>query len=308
MNDILEMRQTSCAICETYNNADEVYVANFDGSVFNSSVFSARRLPDRTHYRIVKCKSCGLLRSDPVIGSRVLGRLYAESKQTYDQEIGNLRSTYGRYLTKIIQYHPSQGSLLEIGCGSGFFLSEALDRGYQQVRGVEPSNDAISKAPKHLKPYIIEEMFRSGLFPKNHFDVICLFQVFDHISDPNQLLLECNNILKPGGVCFALNHNSMALSARILGARSPIIDIEHTYLYDPETFFKIFEKNGFAIIEQGPVVNTYSLSYYLHLLPLPPQIKQLLSKVLRKTRCDLVTMDLLLGNQYLVAKKHPQGS
>ena len=70
--------------------------------------------------------------------------------------------------------------------------------------------------------------------------MVCLFQVFDHIPDPNLLLRECRRILRPGGLVLALNHNVDALPNRILGARSPIIDVEHTYLYSPATMNAIF--------------------------------------------------------------------
>ena len=51
----IDLVPTRCAICGAEGNAVELYPANLDFEAFNPSVFSARRLPDRIHYRMVKC-------------------------------------------------------------------------------------------------------------------------------------------------------------------------------------------------------------------------------------------------------------
>src|SRR4051812_11335017 len=116
--ETIELHSTRCAICNTEGNTTELYPANFDLQAFNPSVFSARRLPDRIHYRMVKCNACGLVRSDPVAHSAILAELYTLSTFDYDDEIASLKSTYGRYLAKLVDFGVQKGSLLEIGCGN----------------------------------------------------------------------------------------------------------------------------------------------------------------------------------------------
>ena len=140
-------------------------------------------------------------------------------------------------------------------CGNGFFLTEAKRQGYQSVWGVEPSQDAINQAPKKLQSFIRHSVFKPKLFPKKSFDVICFFQTFDHISDPNQFLNACYDYLKPGGLILAINHNIGALQAKILRSFSPIIDIEHTYLYSLKTMSLIFRANKFQVLKSGPSFN-----------------------------------------------------
>src|SRR5215510_11719276 len=142
----LELVSTRCAICSTENNASVLYPANFDMEAFNPEVFSARRIPDLVHYQIVRCKECGLVRSDPVADPRVLKQLYQQSNFTYGQDIPNLKKTYGRYLRKLEKHRISKHHLLEIGAGNGFFLEEARLQGYREVTGVEPSRDAVEQA------------------------------------------------------------------------------------------------------------------------------------------------------------------
>lgn len=300
---VIELNPTRCAICHTKDNATELYAANFDLQAFNPVVFSARRLPDRIHYRMVKCNTCGLVRSDPIADPEALARLYKQSTFEYDEEVPNLKLTYRYYLSKLSGYGMQKGMLLEIGCGNGFFLEEAIEFGFGIVRGIEPSAAAVAKANPKVRPHIICNIMSPGLFEPEQFDVICIFQVFDHIPDPGSLLDECFCVLKPGGLMLCLNHNVEAVSAILLKAYSPIIDIEHTYLYSPVTIGYIFEAHGLQVKRIGLVYNRYSLYYMARLVPLPAVVKRFALTLLKGNPVGRIRLSVPLGNLYLIAQK-----
>jgi len=303
MSAALALQPTACAFCDTPNNAAEVYAANFDLRAFNPAVFSARRLPDRLHYRMVRCNACGLLRSDPVADAELIKQLYSQSDQNYGLELDNLRLTYGRYLGYLRRFAIRRSSLLEIGCGSGFFLEEAIVGGYQDVWGLEPSEAAVARSIPILRKKIIRDVLRPGLFPDGSFDVICMFQVFDHLADPNSCLEVCSRILKPGGHVLALNHDVASLSARLLRESSPIIDIEHTYLYDRKSMASMFKKWGFQVLKTGRAFNHYSLQYLLQLTPLPSGLKMALLELVKNTGIGRLPLTVALGNLFLIARR-----
>lgn len=244
-----------CPLCGPRAGKKELYSQNFKLSQINPKVFSARRHPDRLHYRIVQCIKCGLVYSDPIMESIKISHLYNQSFFTYQNRVKDLTLTYGCYLKQLENFKVKKNKLLEVGCGNGFFLAEAKKQGYQSVWGVEPSQDAIEQAPEKLQSFIRHSIFKPKLFPKNSFDVICFFQTFDHISQPNQFLTACYDYLKPGGLILAINHNVEALQAKILKSFSPIIDIEHTYLYSLKTMPLIFQVNKFQVLKSGPSFN-----------------------------------------------------
>ncbi|MDQ6776741.1 MAG: hypothetical protein M3071_11125, partial [Actinomycetota bacterium] len=66
---------TRCAICGTINGADEIYPATLELSALRPALFSARRLPDGVHHRIVRCRRCRLVRSDPVLDPVAMAEL-----------------------------------------------------------------------------------------------------------------------------------------------------------------------------------------------------------------------------------------
>jgi SAM-dependent methyltransferase len=296
------LRPTLCAICGTADNATEWLPANFDASAFSVETFSARRLPDRIHYRMSACNTCGLIRSDPVLDDQTLESLYRASTFDYGEELGSLKATYGRALGRLERMVPSRRGILDIGCGNGFVLEVARDRGWQDVRGVEPSDDAVGKAARGIGERIVVDMMRPGLFEPGAFDAVTLFQVLDHLPDPVAVLEVCRQVLRPGGAILAFNHNVAAVSAKLLGERSPIVDIEHTYLYSPRTMTKLFERAGFTDIQVSPVLNTYSPAYLLHLLPLPRRLKTALVSALRRGPLAALRLRVPLGNLCLVAR------
>jgi ubiquinone/menaquinone biosynthesis C-methylase UbiE len=299
----LSFEATPCAICGPGTPAIELYPANFGVDDITPARFSARRLPDRVHYRMVRCSNCGLVRSDPVLDEATLTHLYAESTFDYEAETANLKATYGRYLAKLRAFSNRQDSLLEIGCGDGFFLEQALTQGYSKVRGVEPSEAAIRDASPTVRDQIVCDVMQPGLFAGGGFDAVCLFQVFDHVPHPDAVLESCRAALRPGGLILCLNHNVESVSAHIMKERSPIIDIEHTYLYGPATMRRIFEAGGFKVLKQGHVSNTYSVGYITHLVPMPARVKGMALGALTRTRVGRLTVPVPLGNLYLIASR-----
>ena len=97
----------------------------------------------------------------------------------------------------------SNPALLEIGCATGFFLSEARDRGYR-VKGVETSLFA-SEFGRNQMGLSIDAVPFLDWNSQEQFDVIAAFFVLEHIPDQRQMLHKIESLLRPGGIfLFAL--------------------------------------------------------------------------------------------------------
>lgn len=297
----MNLKKVTCPICGSDKNFQTLYKKNFKISDLNVEIFSARRLPDKIHYRLVKCKNCGLVRSNPVADINKLSKLYEKSLFTYDDEINNLTLTYINSLKPILKKLPKDAKILEVGCGNAFVLKAVYDLGYKNVYGVEPSTDAVNKSNSKIKKNIKINILKPNLFPKNSFDFIFFFQTFDHIPTPNQFLKECYQLLKPNGYILAFNHNIDSLSSKLLKEKSPIIDIEHPFLYSPQTIQKIFEENKFVIQKIYSPYNSLSLKHLMWLFPLPVKIK----RKLLDSNVNILNqkIKLKLGNLCLEAQK-----
>jgi len=297
------LREIPCAVCKASGNFTILYPKNFQPDSFTREIFSARRKPDRVHYQIVRCRRCGLVYSNPILAAENIHELYHQSHFTYQDKIEDLNRTYGSYLQRTLPYAGGRERLLEIGCGNGFFLAHAKTLGVANVYGVEPSTEAVAQAEPELRPRITQSVFQTGLFPSGHFNLICAFQVLDHVVDPNRFLRLCYDYLKPGGAMLCICHNISAMMAKLLGEKCPMIDIEHIYLFNRQTLPRIYQQNGFRLASVFAVKNTYPLSYWLSLLPVPGGMRRVLTAGLSKLGLLERRLTLRAGNQGIIAVK-----
>ena len=293
---------TKCPICESLGNAVPVYPSNVDETSFSTEVFSARRLPDRRHYQWVRCKSCTLLRSDPVLDVD-LEKLYVESTFDYSTEIDGLKKTYLKLVNKALKGKSFKKSIFEVGGGNGFFLEAAKDAHFAQVTGVEPSTEAINAARADIKPHMIASMMKDGVLKENSFEVGAMFHTLDHLSDPVTTLKDCLRALEPGGVFVVAIHNERSWSARLMGERSPIIDVEHTHLYTLKSGEALFRKIGFTDVRSGAYYNHYSLAYILHLIPISRTFRKRILESFMGSVLSKIKVVLPLGNMWVAGAK-----
>mgnify|MGYP003394045745 CR=1 FL=1 len=297
------LQTTQCAICLTDDLDQELYPATFTSEDIAAEIFSARRMPDRVHYRIVVCKGCGLMRSSPVLTEETLKHLYAQSHFTYVDIAPWATATYLKYFKNAAGDAGKGVRILEIGCGNGDFLKGLVQDGYSNVHGIEPSAAAVSESAG-VKGLIYQGVLTSGIYPEGHFDVIAGFQVFDHISTPNDFLKDCRSYLKAHGKLLLIMHDIGAPMARILGRHCPMVDIEHPFLYNRKTLRKLLTGQGFTVESVFSVANTYPCWYWAQLLPAPQGIKNRLVQWLKKSPLGQMAISLNAGNMGIVVTKN----
>lgn len=305
MNEKSEiMIYRNCPLCQN-NNFKIKYKRNYNLKELQENLFSARRERKKSTYEhntFLKCKNCGLIYANPIIKPEILEKLYKKSKFNYGDQEKNLKRSYGRCLKKAEKYVTKE-RILDIGTGNGFFLLEALKQGYEEVYGIEPSEHAVELADDKIKKNIIKDILRGNQFKSDFFDVICLFQVIDHIENPNEVLRICNKYLKEGGIIICVSHDVNSLSAKILGEKSPIFDIEHTQLFSKKTISKIIKNNGFKVLEIFNMSNTYTLEYWITATPIPISIKKIFKLFLEKINLTSKEITIKPGNFCLIARK-----
>ena len=264
---------TKCAICETLSNSKLIYKSTIDESSFSSDVFSARRFPDRRYNQWVRCNKCKLLRSDPIKDIN-FNELYVDSKFNYHSEINGLKKTYLKVLKRALGKNYRKNSLFEVGGGNGFFLEAAKDIGFNIVKGIEPSKSAVEAARHDIKPMMVVSMMQANILDSNSYQVGVMFHVLDHLPDPVSILRDCCEALESKGKFIVAIHNELAWSARLLGKKSPIIDVEHTYLFSKKSAEALFIKAGFIDVKSRSYSNYYSLNYILQLVPFFTNIRK----------------------------------
>jgi len=279
---------------------EDLYPQTFKEEDLNEEVFSARRVTEHFHYKMVRCKKTGLVFSREILPDDLLEKLYSGSKVTFNEYTGIIRKDYWKPLEK---YAPliKKDTALEIGCSNGFFMEELLAHGFKDVKGCEPSKEAKEQAVPSVKDKIHCGFFNKDLYPDNYFDLICIFQTLDHLSDPLDILKTCFSKLKRGGMFYSIQHNVDALQAKILGEKSPIIDVEHIYLFNPKSLTLAVEKVGFETVKCFPVKNSYPMKYWVKHARLPFQ--SFINSVGSITGLNDLKIPLSVGNMGILARK-----
>lgn len=121
---------------------------------------------------------------------------------------------YGRHLTRARA--PVPGRLLDVGCGNGAFLVRAREMGWT-VLGCEPDAAAVA-ACRGLGLDVVQGDVFHPAFDQQHFDVITMSHVIEHVADPSALLKRAHALLRPGGLLWAALPNPRSLGLRVFGA------------------------------------------------------------------------------------------
>lgn len=138
----------------------------------------------------------------------------------------------------------STGKILDIGCGAGHFLERAMKRGWETSGtefGERPIAACLAKGI-NIRPGDLDP---SHYAPRS-FDVVCMFEVFEHLTDPSGQLEKIKHILRPGGLLYITVPNFNSISRRTDIANWSIIHYpEHLNHFTPKTLGLILRRHGF---------------------------------------------------------------
>lgn len=175
----------------------------------NPIVGSDLMLAGKDKYSVFRCTKCGSGTTSPFVAEQDLGALYEGVYAPFDDF--SVRRGLGSALKsvqKLVDWHfhhytvasavrQQQGSLLEVGCGTGRFGGAFVKRGWR-VFGVEPSPIAAEHA-RHRGMTIHEGTLSTFEVPGEKFDVVMFRHSLEHVVFPREDLARVAAMLKPGG-------------------------------------------------------------------------------------------------------------
>ncbi len=286
-----------CPVCHTASDKAKLFLEkNIDPAKLSGFSFASRKTPEFMCHRLVQCPTCDLVYANQPPGEDELAYAYHVADYDSSEEANDAAAAYIRAIRPTLNALVRRQSVLEIGTGTGIFIEYLSREGFTQLVGVEPSTAAIAAAPVHRQAWIREGIFEEKDFAPESFDLICCFMTMEHVRDPNIIASAALRLLRPGGAFVTVTHDYRGVVNRLLGKRSPIIDIEHMQLFSKRSLRYLFENVGYTGVTVNAFVNTYSLQYWMRLAPLPRGLKQSVSGLMARIGVDHVKLGVNVGN------------
>jgi 2-polyprenyl-3-methyl-5-hydroxy-6-metoxy-1,4-benzoquinol methylase len=154
---------------------------------------------------------------------------------------------------------PNKGRILDIGAGTGEFLSVAKQNGWETI-GVEPSDKAKQIAINKGISFVatLSEL-------ENHsFDVISMWHVLEHVPDLDHQIKELKRLLKPTGSLIIAVPNFKSFDAQHYGKFWAAYDVPiHFWHFSKTAIKKLFQKEQMELVQILPMKFD---SFYVSLL------------------------------------------
>lgn len=217
-------------------------------------VYVFESLPQCEGCSVVKCTNCCHFYS--------LVLQFVETHQLYNDQVYKvvenrnsifdkiLSWEYGKVIRKLSCLRPAKGNLLDFGGGKGKFCSLAQENGWS-VKCVETAIDraAYAREVYHLDVYT--SFYESGqIFEGVKFDIITIFHVLEHLTDPEKLL---NNLvsdnLNPKGLLVIEVPNIYSWQARLAKHNWLHLDVpRHIQHFTPHRLKQMLNDMNFHIL------------------------------------------------------------
>lgn len=220
-------------------------------------------------FTLSQCDKCSFVFTNPI--PSVLSKYYetpdylshnSENKGVLGVIYSLIRKANIKRKYRLLSSYVSNGSLLDIGCGTGELLHFFAKKGWK-TSGVEPNTSARKFAIKNYNLNVLDE---DGLdiLQSEYYDIISMWHVLEHVPDLHGRLSQVDRLLKKGGtLVVALPNLASPDSKKYLKYWSALDVPRHLYHFTQTTFNHLISKHNMKIINAVPMKFD---SYYVSLL------------------------------------------
>lgn len=203
-------------------------------------------------WRLERCVGCGHVYVNPQPPESLLQEFYAvrdeeELTAFYARRMNSgILSEYRASLAEIERLLPGRGSLLDIGCGAGYFVEEAQRIGWA-AEGVDLGEWVrFAAAQRGLLGIRVGTVDQLDI-PDGSYDVVCASEVLEHLATPRSELARWRRLVRPGGLLYLTVPNYDVLSIRL--GRDDFVSNkppQHLNYFRPRVLRRLLLETGWA--------------------------------------------------------------
>ncbi|MBI3549001.1 MAG: class I SAM-dependent methyltransferase [Elusimicrobia bacterium] len=256
-----KLEHIPCNLCGSERSVVEFHRPYKLDTVSECATYAATTDEFQSYGRIVRCRDCGLVYTDPRPAPGALLKGYEECVDEAYLSESSSRSINAHLSLNTLKRFCRTGKLLEVGASTGYFLNAA--RVDFDVAGLEPSEWACRIAREKFKLDVYPESFdATKRFEPASLDVISMIDVIEHLSDPLAAVRRAAELLKPGGVLYLVTPDVGSLSASLLRGYWWGLRPAHIYYFDKHTLRRLLEKAGFQVVLSKSFGRIFSWGYW----------------------------------------------
>ncbi|GAB3912538.1 methyltransferase domain-containing protein [Larkinella knui] len=216
----------------------------------------------RNEFIIQSCEKCGFKATNPRPTEAEIGQYYQSEeyishsdtrKGIISQLYHTIRAITVKQKVKLItDLSPRKGQLLDIGCGSGYFLAASQNAGWK-VMGTEPDARTRQQAVARTNVELGKSIFE--LDDTQRFDVISLWHVLEHVHELPETLEWIRGHSRQKGHLVIAVPNYQSWDAQHYKQFWAAYDVpRHLYHFSPDVMKTLLKRYGFELKEQRPML------------------------------------------------------
>jgi SAM-dependent methyltransferase len=229
----------------------------------------------QVHYK--RCNNCRCVYQDPIIKLNYSDNYWqgaidpdGVTRNFLNERKFKIDNWYGDTIDFVNSYEKKDFSVLDLGCGLGYFLS-ALNTNFKKC-GIEDSDFACDYIRENFKDIeIINGDYNKIENFKIKFDVIMFYHVIEHLNDPIHSIELIKKSLKKDGILIIGTPNVDSFVSRLFKERFRHYIPAHICLYGEKSLKKMLSQHEIEVfkIEKPFFKTTYnSISNYLKMFNL----------------------------------------
>ncbi|MDR0753943.1 MAG: class I SAM-dependent methyltransferase [Prevotellaceae bacterium] len=212
----------------------------------------------REKFDVYVCRQCDFLFTNHFPSNHSMDKYYYDLKYISHSDIKKgfinklyhfVRSYTVKRKLKFVcnQSKKKTGKILDIGCGTGYFLNEAKRKGWETF-GIEKNERASKRAIESFNMFVKPE-HHIYKFPKASFDVITLWHVLEQREDLNETMEKIYDLLLPDGIAVVALPNCSSYDAKHYRSYWAGYDVpRHLWHFTPKTMELFIKKFKFNIV------------------------------------------------------------
>ncbi len=226
-----------CPSCKT----DELILV---GNVPQWSIFAGNKLEMQLQANLYKCRECNLFFKYPRPSKEQLDELYKNANPEHWQYNLMKRDDW-QIAIRFINNNMSKGTILDIGCWNGEFLSY-MEAGWK-CYGTE-INQFASEIAEDKGVDIIEGNFDNLVSPPIKFNVVTAFNVLEHAEDPLSFIKMMSKVTNEKGLIIISTGNTGVLTWKLTKKKNYYCALpEHLSFINISWLHSVADKLNFQI-------------------------------------------------------------